>query len=110
MSRPRSVSPPTYRKHRQSGQAVVTLSDPTGRRKDYLLGRHGSAESKREYARLIAEWTAGGQSIPHAGPAPTDLSVNELLVRFWSHVNAYYRDPNGLPTTEDDSYRLSLRP
>jgi len=46
MSRLRSVSPPTFpRKYRQSGQAVVTLTDPTGRQKDYLLGRYGSAES-----------------------------------------------------------------
>jgi integrase len=110
MSRPRSVSPPSYRRHRQSGQAVVTLSDPSGRRKDYLLGPFGSAESKREYARLIAEWTAAGWCIPHAGPAPADLTVNELLVRFWSHVTAYYRHADGSPTSEVDNYRLSLRP
>lgn len=110
MSRPRSVSPPKYRKHRQSGQAVVTLTDPTGRRRDYLLGPYGSAGSKAEYARLIAEWTAAGWSIPHAGPAPADLTVNELLVRFWHHVEQFYRHPDGRPTGEVDSYRLSLRP
>lgn len=110
MSRPRSVSPPTYRKHKASGQAVVTLTDPTGRRKDYLLGPHGSRESKAEYARLIAEWTAAGWCIPHAGPAPADLTINELLVRFWAHVTAYYRHPDGSPTSEVDNYRLSLRP
>ena len=110
MSRPRSVSPPAYRKHRQSGQAVVTLSDPTGRRKDYLLGPYGSSQSKAEYARLIAEWTAAGWCIPHVGPAPADLTVNEMLVRFWTHVTAYYRHADGAPTSEVDSYRLSLRP
>jgi integrase len=110
MARPRSVSPPKYRKHRASGQAIVTLRDPTGRRKDYLLGPHGSAESKREYARLVAEWSAAGCCIPQAGPAPPDLSVNEMLVRFWTHVTAYYRHPDGRPTGEVDSFRLSLRP
>jgi len=110
MLRRRSISPPKYRKHRQSGQAIVTLSDAIGRRKDYLLGRYGSAESRREYGRLINEWEAAGQSIPHTGPAPADLTVNEFLVRFRTHAEAYYRDPDGAPSGELDGYRLSLRP
>src|SRR5215831_14991610 len=43
-------------------------------------------------------------------PAPIDLPVNELLVRFWSHLTAYYRGPDGEPTSEVNGYRLSLRP
>jgi hypothetical protein len=42
---------PTYRLHKQSGQAIVTLSG-----QDYLLGKHRSPESRAEYARLLAEW------------------------------------------------------
>jgi hypothetical protein len=53
MARPRSV--PSYRRHRQSGQAVVTLTDGLGSRKDVLLGKHGTAESRAEYARVISE-------------------------------------------------------
>jgi integrase len=89
---------------------VVTLTSPTGNRRDFYLGRYGSATSKAEYARLIAEWSASGHFIPHTGPPPTDLTVNELLVRFWAHVEAHYRDPEGHPTPEVDAYRLSLRP
>jgi len=48
MARPRSV--PSYRRHKQSGQAVVTLADAvTGQRRDLLLGKLGSRESKAEY-------------------------------------------------------------
>jgi hypothetical protein len=54
MSRPRSV--PTYRCHRQSGQAIVTLTDGLGGRFDVLLGKLGTAASRAEYARIIAEW------------------------------------------------------
>ena len=44
---------PSYRLHKQSGQAVVTLDG-----KDYLLGTYNSATSKRAYQRLTTEWFA----------------------------------------------------
>ncbi|HEV3146287.1 MAG TPA: hypothetical protein VGZ47_20540 [Gemmataceae bacterium] len=51
------VSIPSYRLHKQSGQAVVTLPDArTGKGKDMLLGEYGSEESKKEYQRVIREW------------------------------------------------------
>jgi integrase len=108
MSRRNSI--PSYRKHKATGNAVVTLTDPAGGRKDYYLGPYGSAESKAEYGRIISEWTAAGRCLPHAGPAPADLTVNELLVRFWTHVEAYYRDADGTPTREAENYKHSLRP
>jgi hypothetical protein len=40
-------SEPKYRKHRASGQAIVTLSG-----KDHYLGRYGTKASEREYDRL----------------------------------------------------------
>jgi hypothetical protein len=49
MSRRPSV--PSYRLHRQSGQAVVTLPDGLGGRRDVLPGRHGTPESRAEDAR-----------------------------------------------------------
>ena len=42
---------PSYRLHKASGQAVVTL-----RGRDHYLGSYGSAESHTDYKRLIAEW------------------------------------------------------
>lgn len=44
---------PSYRRHKASGQAVVTLNG-----KDHYLGPHGSKVSRDEYDRLIAEWLA----------------------------------------------------
>ncbi len=39
---------PTYRKHRATGQAVVTLDG-----RDFYLGPHGTKASRAEYDRLI---------------------------------------------------------
>lgn len=46
-----SKTPPKYRNHKRSGQAIVTLSGT-----DHYLGPHDSPESKVEYDRLIAKW------------------------------------------------------
>ena len=52
---------PSYRRHKQSGQAVVTLPDGFGRRRDVLLGKYGSPESRQEYLRVLAQWEANGR-------------------------------------------------
>jgi integrase len=95
---------PAYRLHKHSGQAVVTLSDSvTGERKDHLLGPHGTSESRKEYAKVIAEWEARGRRLMTA--APTELTVAELLVRYLNHARMYYRDPEtGKPSTEYDEF------
>ena len=41
---------PKYRLHKPTGQAVVTIDG-----KDRYLGKHGTAESREGYDRLIAE-------------------------------------------------------
>jgi hypothetical protein len=53
---PRRHSVPSYRLHKQSGQAIVTLTDGLGGRRDVLLGKYGTPESRAEYARVLAEW------------------------------------------------------
>ncbi len=58
---------PSYRKHRQSGQAVVTLPDGLGSRRDILLGKFGTRESRMEYARVVTEWEAVGSAFASAG-------------------------------------------
>lgn len=55
---------PSYRKHKQSGNAIVTFRLPSGRRKDYVLGPYGSKKSKAEYARLLGEFQAGHGTPP----------------------------------------------
>ena len=52
---------PKYRKHRGSGQAVVTLNG-----REFYLGPHGTKASKIEYDRLIGEWLANGHNSLHS--------------------------------------------
>jgi integrase len=95
---------PSYRKHKQSGQAIVTLSDGHGRRHDVLLGKFGTPESRQEYARVLSEWERGGHRL--ASPKHAGLSINELILAFWEHAKQRY-SPSG---RELDNFKLSLRP
>ncbi|HEV3083445.1 MAG TPA: site-specific integrase [Gemmataceae bacterium] len=99
---------PSYRKHGQSGQAIVTLPDGLGRRRDILLGKYGTGESRQEYARVIAEWEANGRRL--LGPvAQANPTVNELMLTYWKFAEEYYRK-NGKPTSQQDRIRLAFRP
>src|SRR6516165_2009504 len=86
---PRVPTIPAYRLHKQSGQAVVTLPDGLGRRRDVLLGKYGSPESRKEYARVLAEWEANGRRLPQP-VATSDITVNELVLAYWRHAIDYY--------------------
>ena len=96
-----SDSLPKYRKHRATGQAVVTLSG-----RDFYLGPHGTKSSRREYDRLIGEWLACGRQPLHASTA--DLSVAELCVRYLKYARSRYVK-NGRPTGEWCAIRSALR-
>src|SRR5579871_746721 len=99
MGRHRKGEPPTYRLHKQSGQAIVSLPDGIGGYRDVLLGKYGTAESRVEYARVIAEWEANGRRVPQQTdrglPSPT---INELILAYWKHAEQHYRHPDGTPT------------
>jgi integrase len=99
---------PSYRHHRQSGQAVVTLPDGLGGRRDILLGKHGTAESRHEYARVIAEWEANARCLPQPCTL-ADIGVAELILTYWRFVEQYYRK-NGAATSQQDRIRLALKP
>jgi integrase len=99
---------PTYRLHRPSGRAVVTLPDGRGGRKDFYLGAYGSAESKLEYARLVAEWGAPEQRVRAPSQAVWDLTINEVIARYWQWAQQRYVK-DGLPTGEQDAIKMALR-
>ena len=69
---------PELRKHKPSGQAVVTLNG-----KDVYLGKWPSnqkkppAEVQDAYDRLIGEWLQTGRQLPSPS---SSLSLNELLL------------------------------
>jgi len=74
---------PSYRLHKPTGKAIVTLPDGKGSRKDIYLGPYGSPENRREYARVLIEWEANKRSaVPAARPRAKrpDMTINELLV------------------------------
>jgi integrase len=75
---------PTYRKHKQSGQAILTING-----RDHLLGPHGTKASKLEYDRLITEWLSSGRSTAYGSPDHV-VSITELIVDHVEHVKAYY--------------------
>ena len=91
---------PSYRRHKPSGQAVVTLDG-----RDFYLGKFNSAASRSEYNRRIAEWAAHDGIIPDS----TDLSITELLRGFSVHAERYYRGPDGKPTTEVANFKPIVR-
>lgn len=92
---------PKYRKHRASGQAVVTLNGV-----DHYLGPHGTAASRREYDRLIATWLANGRTLQ---TPKSDITVVELLVLFRRHALQHYRK-DGKPTGEVHNFDFAMVP
>jgi len=104
----RSRRIPSYRLHKFSGQAVVTIDGH-----DHYLGLHDTPESKQKYARLIQEWTANQHllaSDSSASAPVADLTINELALAFWEHAKRYYVKPSGEPTGERQAVKYSLRP
>jgi integrase len=101
---------PRYRLHKQSGQAVVTLRDWLGRRRDVLLGVYDSPESRAEYRRVMIEWEANGRRLPAPVEAPADLTIAEMLVRYWRWAEQHYRDEHGQPSRELENLVVALKP
>jgi len=93
---------PSYRLHRPSGQAVVTLSG-----KDLYLGPHGAKDSRAEYDRLVMEWLSNGRHAEPEPAAPT-FTVNELLLAYWEFLDGYYVK-DGEHTSEWHLMRSALR-
>ena len=104
---PKTNGPPSYRLHKARNLAVVTIAG-----KNHYLGPYGSPESHEKYARLIAEWRANRKHLlptTAAGPvADRTLSLNELMLAYWRHVEGYYVK-DGRPTSEQDNIRQALR-
>lgn len=94
---------PKYRKHRASGQAVVTIDG-----KDHYLGPHGTAVSKREYDRLVSEWLQNGRRAPAGPEGVAGLTVTELVAQYWQFAKGYYRK-GGKPSGTLDHIKVALR-
>jgi len=102
MPKLRDNAVPSYRLHKQSGNAIITLNG-----KDIILGPHGTPASKAEYRRRIAEWMAAGKQIVASDPL---LTIAELIDQYRGHVECFYRHLDGSPTSEVKNIRQALRP
>ena len=71
------------RKHKASGQAVVTIGGI-----DHYLGPHGTKGSKLEYDRLIGEWVTAGR--PSSAATSFDITIAELCKRYKVFIEHYY--------------------
>ena len=98
---PRRV--PSYRCHAATGQAVVTLNG-----KDIYLGAYDTAESRARYDRAIGEWLISGR-LSHGRAAQT-LSVNQVIVAFYTWALDHYRAADGIASREPEGMKLAFRP
>lgn len=92
---------PKYRKHKASGQALVTL-DGT----DFYLGPYGTRASRIKYDRRVGEWIQNGRRLPTTSGAVLD--VVELCDAYWAHAKSYYVK-DGRMTDEVDCIKTALR-
>jgi integrase len=71
---------PQYCHHKPTDRAYVRID-----RKMIYLGKHGSAASRREYDRIIAEFIANGRQ---AFADPDEILVEQLIIRFLDTAEA----------------------
>jgi integrase len=95
-------SVPKYRKHKASGQAVVTLNG-----RDYYLGPHDSQASHIEYDRRIAEWLANERR--PAVPDAAEMTIAVVTAKYWAGY-VLPRYGNKLGSDQEHNIRAALRP
>jgi integrase len=98
---PVSKSPrvPSYRLHKPSGQAVVTING-----RDLYLGKWNTAASRAEYDRLIAEFLSNGRRLQ----SDDERTVVEVLAAYLKFAENYYRK-GGQVTGEYSGMKDALR-
>jgi integrase len=93
---------PSYRRHKPTEQAVVTLAG-----RDIYLGRWNTVASRHEYDRLIGEWLAAGRRLPRSTTS-SDTTIVELAAEYWRFAQGYYRK-NGEPTRSLERTRMAIK-
>jgi integrase len=95
---------PKYRRQKRHRKPALAFVEIRGRRT--YLGEYGSDESRQRYQALINEMRSGGGL-----PVPTDrddIRVMEVVERYCVHAKAYYRNPDGTPSSEYDLVKRAL--
>jgi integrase len=95
---------PSYRLHKPTGRAVVTLDG-----RDHYLGEHGSPPSQARYDRLVREYLENGRTLP--GPRDDKVyQVGDLCRDFVRWAKHEYRMPDGREGGGVGNVRVALRP
>ncbi|MGC9260695.1 MAG: tyrosine-type recombinase/integrase [Phycisphaerae bacterium] len=94
---------PSYCRHRATGKGVVNI----GGRYIYLPGRYNSAESRREYDRIISEYLVGGRVSASVGDSAT---IAEVVNGYRLHCKDHYLNADGGIAEEADNIRCALKP
>ena len=105
MPRPPSLTL-SYRRHKTSGQAVVTVRLRSGERRDLYLGAHNSSPSRAEFQRITALVAASGGVYPDGEP---DITVNELVLAHLKWAALSYRDAGGKTSRSVGNLKYAFR-
>jgi len=100
MTPSRKSRTPKLRHHKATGQAYAVLNGQA-----IYFGPFGTDEATERYHKTIAEWLANGR-LPEK--SPTEITINELVARYWVFAESYYAQIPG-KNTELNNMQLSLR-
>ena len=92
---------PSYRLHKPTGQAIVSLCG-----KMFYLGKYKSKTSREKYVELIAEYTANNRKLPPTR-SQSELLIETLIFRYLEYAEKYYSN-QGKPTEAFGHCRLAL--
>ena len=100
--------PPSYRLHKASGHAIVTIDG-----RDHYLGKYGTPESRARYKQIVAQWAATNTDATtngcHRVASHDDLRISELFLAYLEFARRYYVK-NGRPTGEVANLKDAIRP
>ncbi len=91
---------PSFRRHKASGQGFVEFDG-----KRHYLGRYELPETRQAYDTAVAEWLSRGRRAPVAA---RQIVMVELLDRYWTYADAYYRLPDGTASGEQPGIKAAL--
>jgi integrase len=101
---PAKFRTPCYCIHRAKNLAYVRLNGEM-----IYLGAPDSQESRQKYDRLIAEWLSSGRTYIKPADQPS-VSVNEILLAYRRHAEAYYVNGDGTNTPELERVNFAIEP
>ncbi len=96
---------PKYRKQKNGPGRYRAFIQIDGQR--VYLGKYDSPESHTKYHRIIAEWSEAGYRL--LLKADDDITIAELVARFWDHAKTHYHKDDGSISGELRNYRTCIR-